>query len=96
MTKTILIAPKECGPQLKQTITNKLHREVQGTRDLNYCHIVAVNEIQRIGKGKVQDETGFVSFNIRYRAIVFRPVVDEVVAIIVTNVTSVRLFRIKI
>lgn len=95
MSKTINIAPKECGPHLQQTIRNKLHHEVQGTRGLDFSHIVAVNEIERIGKGKVLDETGYVSFNIHYRAIVFRPIVQEVVAAIVTSATDVS-FTIKL
>ena len=87
----MIIQPKECGPHLRQTIENKLHREVQGTMGVNFCHIVAVKNIDKIGKGKIQDETGCASFTIKYTAFVFRPIKNQVVDTIVNGITGVLL-----
>ena len=90
MTKNINIHPRDCGPNLRGPIQNILHREVQGTMGVNGCHIVAVTEIIKIGKGKIQDETGYAIFHVRYKAIVFRPIRNEVVDAIVGGVDQVR------
>ncbi len=48
-----------------------------------------VTEVEHIGKGKVQEGTGFVVFNIKFNAIVFKPFKGEVLDAVVTQVDKV-------
>ena len=54
-----------------------------------YGFVIAVTTIDNIGAGLIQPSRGFVMYNVKYKAIVFRPFKGEVLDAVVTQVNKV-------
>lgn len=88
----ILLHPRYFGPNLLETVKQKLFSEVEGTCTGKHGFVIAVTTIDNIGAGIIQSGRGFVVYPVKYKAIVFRPFKGEVVDAIVTQVNKVGLF----
>ncbi|CAO2584586.1 DNA-directed RNA polymerase II subunit RPB7, partial [Lemmus lemmus] len=88
----ILLHPRYFGPNLLNTVKQKLFTEVEGTCTGKYGFVIAVTTIDNIGAGVIQPGRGFVLYPVKYKAIVFRPFKGEVVDAVVTQVNKVRAF----
>uniref|UniRef100_A0A672NR00 DNA-directed RNA polymerase subunit n=1 Tax=Sinocyclocheilus grahami TaxID=75366 RepID=A0A672NR00_SINGR len=86
----ILLHPRYFGPNLLNTVKQKLFTEVEGTCTGKYGFVIAVTTIDNIGAGVIQPGRGFVLYPVKYKAIVFRPFKGEVVDAVVTQVNKVR------
>uniref|UniRef100_A0A4X1VG15 DNA-directed RNA polymerase subunit n=1 Tax=Sus scrofa TaxID=9823 RepID=A0A4X1VG15_PIG len=87
----ILLHPRYFGPNLLNTVKQKLFTEVEGTCTGKYGFVIAVTTIDNIGAGVIQPGRGFVLYPVKYKAIVFRPFKGEVVDAVVTQVNKVSL-----
>ncbi|KAF1561817.1 UNVERIFIED_CONTAM: DNA-directed RNA polymerase II subunit RPB7, partial [Eudyptes pachyrhynchus] len=87
----ILLHPRYFGPNLLNTVKQKLFTEVEGTCTGKYGFVIAVTTIDNIGAGVIQPGRGFVLYPVKYKAIVFRPFKGEVVDAVVTQVNKVTL-----
>jgi DNA-directed RNA polymerase II subunit RPB7 len=76
---------------MRAKLINQLHAEVEGTCTGRYGYIITVVTVTDIGKGKVQEGTGFATFEVKYTAIVFKPFRGEVLDTTVTEVSNVSL-----
>jgi DNA-directed RNA polymerase II subunit RPB7 len=86
----ILLHPRYFGPDLLNTVKQKLFSEVEGTCSGKYGFIVAITSIENVGTGMIQSGRGYASYPVKYKAIVFRPFKNEVVDAVVSQVTKVR------
>ncbi|XP_013771978.1 DNA-directed RNA polymerase II subunit RPB7, partial [Limulus polyphemus] len=84
----ILLHPRYFGPQLLETVKQKLFTEVEGTCSGKYGFVIAVTTIDNIGAGLIQPARGFVVYPVKYKAIVFRPFKGEVLDAVVTQVNK--------
>lgn len=91
----ILLHPKYFGPQLMETVKQKLYTEVEGTSSGKYGFVIAVTTIDSIGSGVIQPGQGFVVYPVKYKAIVFRPFKGEVLDAVVTQINKVKFVRSK-
>lgn len=71
----------------------KLHADVEGTCSGQFGYIIAVVNVQDIGKGMVLGGSGQAEFVTKYTAIVFKPFKGEVVDGVVHNVTKVSILE---
>ncbi|KAK6637031.1 DNA-directed RNA polymerase II subunit RPB7 [Polyplax serrata] len=81
----ILLHPRYFGPQLLETVKQKLYAEVEGTCTGKYGFVIAVTLIDNIGAGLILPGQGFVVYPVKYKAIVFRPFKGEVLDAVVTQ-----------
>ena len=88
----VLLHPRYFGPQLMETVKQKLFAEVEGTCTGKYGFVIAVTTIDNISPGLIQPGQGFVVYPVKYKAIVFRPFKGEVLDAVVTQVNKVGLF----
>lgn len=88
----IQLHPRYFGPQLLETVKQKLFNEVEGTCTGKHGFVIAVTTIDNIGAGLIQSGSGFVTYPIKYKAIVFRPFKGEVLDAVVTQVNKVGIF----
>ncbi|XP_059350891.1 DNA-directed RNA polymerase II subunit RPB7 isoform X2 [Daphnia carinata] len=84
----ILLHPRYFGPQLMETVKQKLFTEVEGTCTGKYGFVIAVTTIDNIGAGIIQPGQGFVVYPVKYKAIVFRPFKGQVLDAVVTQVNK--------
>ncbi|GKV44947.1 hypothetical protein SLEP1_g52083 [Rubroshorea leprosula] len=54
--------------------------------------MVAITGIENIGKGLICNGTGFVTFPVKYRCVLFRPFKGEILEAVVTMVNKVTVF----
>merc|ERR1719245_423349 len=80
-----MLHPRYFGPQLMDTVKQKLFSEVEGTCTGKYGFVIAVTTIDTIGAGLIQPGQGFVVYPVKYKAIVFRPFKGEVLDAVVTQ-----------
>jgi len=85
LKKSLLMHPHSFGSKLHDKIREALYKEVEGTIDGRYGFIIVVTKIFPIPRGRVQ-EGGYVKFPLTYKAIVFRPFINEVLDTIVVSV----------
>lgn len=50
---------------------------------------MAITGVEDIGKGLIREGTGFVTFPVKYQAVVFRPFKGEILEAVVTMVNKV-------
>lgn len=50
---------------------------------------MAIMGIENVGKGLIRDGTGFVTFPVKYKCVVFRPFKGEILEAVVTMVNKV-------
>jgi len=86
--------PKYLGQNLRQTIKAQLTRDVEGT-DSAGAKIVLVQDVNDddISKGLVDAQSGFVTFDVKFYAIMFRAFTNEVLLATVKQVSEVSLRR---
>lgn len=88
----ILLHPRYFGAQLLETVKQKLFNEVEGQCNGKHGFVIAVTTIDNIGSGLIQSGSGFVTYPVKYKAIVFRPFKGEVLDGVVTQVNKVGIF----
>lgn len=84
--------PRYFGDQLVETVRQKLFCDVEGTCTGKYGFVIAITSIDSIGDGIIQSSSGFATYQLKYKAIVFRPFKNEVLDGIVEDVNKVGIF----
>ncbi|KAK9862932.1 hypothetical protein WJX84_009200 [Apatococcus fuscideae] len=92
LIKEVELHPKFFGPNLRETLKNKLTAEVEGTVSGKYGFVAAVPDVEKYGQGKIREGTGFATFDVTYFCIVMRPLKGEVMDCVVTSVNKVGFF----
>ncbi|KAH3743333.1 DNA-directed RNA polymerase II subunit RPB7 [Pelomyxa schiedti] len=82
------LEPRHFGRDMQARITQRLYQEVEGKCVGRYGYIVAVTSIEKIGLGKIQDGSGCCVFPVEYKAIVFRPIHNEIMLSVVSQVAD--------
>jgi DNA-directed RNA polymerase II subunit RPB7 len=77
--QAIVIPPNLLHRDLKSHLKARLIEKVQGNVTEKYGYIICVINIEEPNAGKVLDTSGDVLFNIKYKAVVMKPFVGEVV-----------------
>lgn len=84
--------PRYFGDQLVEAVKQKLFCDVEGTCTGKYGFVVAITSIDNIGDGIIQSSTGFATYQLKYKAIIFRPFKNEVLDGVVEQVNKVGIF----
>lgn len=84
--------PRYFGDQLVETVKQKLFCDVEGTCTGKYGFVIAITSIDNIGDGILQSSTGFALYQLKFKAIVFRPFKNEVLDGIVEQVNKIGIF----
>jgi len=92
LEKELILYPRHFGPNLKNFLTDKLIQKVEGSCSGRHGFIITVTEVLEVGKGRIREGAGLVTFSIRYMAVVFRPFKGEVLDAVVTTVNKMGFF----
>jgi DNA-directed RNA polymerase II subunit RPB7 len=90
--KELTLYPRFFSPNIKQLLTTQLIEKVEGTCSGRHGFVITVTEVLHIGKGKIHEGAGVVTFPIRFTAVVFRPFKGEVLDAVVTTVNKLGFF----
>ena len=90
MEYILSLHPKYLGRRLQETIKTELYNEVEGKYFSTIGYVLMVLNIPSdVGVGLIDPNTGFAEFKIKFTALVYCPIVNEVINCIVTKVTRV-------
>ena len=85
---TIRLKPTYLSAGTKTTIEKQLRSNSEGQFKQGYGIILKVTQINKIGKGMVSCRTGCASYDITFKALIFRPCNGQVVDAKISNMTS--------
>ncbi len=74
----IIMSPNTLGKELQNLIKARLIERVQGSVTERYGYIICVVKFMEIGSGKILDTSGDVLFNVKYKAVVLKPFINEI------------------
>lgn len=84
--QAIVMPPSCLYRDLKNLLKAKLIEKVQGSVSEKYGYVICVISIEEPASGKILDTSGDVLFNMKYKAVVMKPFVGEVVDGVVEKV----------
>ncbi|MFP4654780.1 MAG: DNA-directed RNA polymerase [Methanohalobium sp.] len=79
LVDTVRISPDKLGDDEKASIKDALENKLEGRIDKKFGSIVAVTDIESIGEGHIIMGDGAVYYDVTFKAIVFIPVMQEVI-----------------
>ena len=90
MEYILSLHPKYLGRRLEETIKSQLYNEVEGKYFPGIGYVLMVlDQPSDAGIGLIDPNTGFAEFRIKYFALVYCPIVQEVTYAFVTKITTV-------
>lgn len=81
LVKELSLKPNELGIDIKELINKKI-KEIEGSVLGSNGYVVIVLEYNQKSNGYVENDTGCVNFKVEYKAIVFRPIKNEIMYVI--------------
>ncbi|KAI9295365.1 DNA-directed RNA polymerase II subunit [Neoconidiobolus thromboides FSU 785] len=88
LSHTIQLHPSFFGTTLRSQIQEKVHNDVEGKCSGLYGYIICVVSLAEISSGKIIPGNGLAEFDVKYNAIVLKPMKGEVVDAVVASVNS--------
>ncbi|OHS93413.1 DNA-directed RNA polymerase II subunit rpb7 [Tritrichomonas foetus] len=89
LQQKVRIHPMKLASDLTSTtIQSELRNAVEGVITNETGIILTVQKIEGYGVGKVSQRTGFAIYDVKYRAIVFRPLPNQVIDAFIINVND--------
>ncbi|ODV91320.1 hypothetical protein CANCADRAFT_122520 [Tortispora caseinolytica NRRL Y-17796] len=94
LSLNLTLHPSYFGPSMEEYLQHRLLEDVEGTCTGQFGYIVCVMDRMGIdvGKGRVVPGSGAAEFEVKYRAIIWRPFKGEVVDGVVTSVNKMGFF----
>lgn len=89
MEYEIWLHPRFFGPQIKEEVKRQLYKEVEGSCLETYGYVIAITAIDEIKMGFIELGRGSIPFKVKYKAVVFRVFIGEVLDAVVTQVNKV-------
>lgn len=92
MEYILSLHPKYLGRRLQETIKSQLYNEVEGKYFPGIGYVLMVlDQPTDAGIGLIDPNTGFAEFRIKYYALVYCPVIQEVTYAFVKQITTVHI-----
>lgn len=76
---TVRVPPNRLGEDIVEVIKDLLWDQFEGRLDRDYGMLIGIEEINDIGEGRIIEGDGAVYFDVEFTAIVFKPLLHEVV-----------------
>ncbi|XP_010934577.1 DNA-directed RNA polymerase II subunit RPB7 [Elaeis guineensis] len=92
LERNMQLHPRHFGPHLRDKLVAKLMKDVEGTCSGRHGFVVAITNVEDIGKGLIREGTGFVTFPVKYQCVAFRPFKGEILEAVVTMVNKMGFF----
>lgn len=85
LVDTVRVPPERLGDVLEEVILDSLQDSLEGRIDKTLGAIVAVTDIVEIGEGHILSGDGAVYYDVTFNAVVYKPVMQEIVEGIVVE-----------
>ncbi len=76
---TVRVPPSRLGEDIVEVIKDLLWEQFEGRLDREYGVLIGIEKIDDIGDGRIIEGDGGVYFDVLFTAIVFKPILHEVV-----------------
>ena len=88
MKKNIMLEPRFFGPHIYATLEASLLKEVEGLCSESHGYIICAYDVKSMDSGKVIAGVGSCVFRMSFKAVVFKPLLSEVLDAQVRIVTE--------
>ncbi len=85
---TIRVPPKDFGEPLKESTLNVLRESYEGRIDKDLGLLLTVTSVKKIGEGKIIPGDGATYHDVEFEAVVYKPVLHEVITGKVSEITQ--------
>lgn len=86
-TQQVTLHPSYFGKNMRELVTSKLLRDIEGTCTGSY-YIISVMDTFDISEGRILPGNGLAEFTVGYRAVVWKPFMDEIVDAVVDSLNQ--------
>ncbi|AEA46862.1 DNA-directed RNA polymerase [Archaeoglobus veneficus] len=76
---TVRVPPTRLGEDIEEVIRDLLWEQFEGRLDREYGMLIGIENIEDIGEGRIIEGDGAVYFDVEFTAIVFKPLLQEVI-----------------
>lgn len=76
LVRELSIDPKDITSDIKGLISSRI-RDLEGVIIGDYGYVVSIVEFNQSSKGKIDNETGKITYKVNYKAITFKPEKNE-------------------
>lgn len=84
----VRIAPENFGIPIKEAIIKELEKAYENFVDEEIGNVIRVLDVKDVGEGIIIPEDGAVYYNARFKLLVFKPVLSEIVFGKISQITS--------
>jgi len=84
----VRVPPTKFDLELEEAVKQSLEEAIEGKIHPDFGVFLAVTEVKKIGEGKIIPEDGAVYYPVEYKALLYRPEVNEIVLGEVVDVTE--------
>ncbi len=85
---TVRIPPKRFNENLEQVIISELESSLSGSVDKNTGIVLSITNVKEVGEGRVILGDGAIYYDVTFEALVYQPVLNEVVDGAVSEITE--------
>jgi len=85
---TVRIPPKRFNENLEQVIISELESSLSGSVDKNTGIVLSITNVKEVGDGRVILGDGAIYYDVTFDALVYQPVLNEVVDGAVSEITE--------
>jgi DNA-directed RNA polymerase subunit E' len=75
----VRVPPNRLNEDLEEVIRDLLWEQFEGRLDSEYGMVIGIESVDSIGEGKIVEGDGGVYFDVEFSAIVFKPLLHEVI-----------------
>ncbi len=76
---TVRVPPSRLGEDIEEAIRDLLWEQFEGRLDREYGMVIGIENIEKIGEGRIIEGDGAVYFDVEFTAIGFKPLLQEIV-----------------
>lgn len=81
LVKELSLKPNELGIDIKELINRKI-KEIEGNVLGSHGYVVIILEYNQKSNGYVENDTGCVNFKVEYKAIMYKPIKNEILYVV--------------
>lgn len=89
---TLELHPRDFGKNLEKTILAELRNKIEGKCTGRFGYTITISKLERVGKGRLHEDSGYCHFPVTYLAVIFRPFKNEILPAHVTLVNQNGIF----
>lgn len=87
--ETVSLAPQFFNANLQKEVHRALRAKMEGKCSGRWGYTIAITTVYPLGKGRLDEDSGYAHFEVKYISLVMRPFKNEIIMAKVHTITNV-------